>query len=221
MAGDSAREKYESLRDARRDRLRSAKPTLLSLVIILGIVGAVFGESLFNAWWLGAGVALLPTMMLFAPSQQEIAWRKGADGEATVGRALDSLEPEAWALHDRLIPGSRANIDHILIGPSGVWTVDAKHYSGRLETRARATQLWINGRNRSKLLDQADRQRSVVQEVLRTAGLGRVPVHAALCFVGVEWPLLFRPSQARGVTLTSPRRLRSLATVETLSLIHI
>jgi len=36
-------------------------------------------------------------------------------------------------LHDRRIPGTRANIDHIAIAPSGLWAIDAKHYKGRVE----------------------------------------------------------------------------------------
>jgi hypothetical protein len=47
----------------------------------------------------------------------------------------------------------------------------------------------------------------VVAEVLAEAGLAAVPVRPALCFVGVEWPLLFTPRSAGGVELISPRRL--------------
>ena len=38
-------------------------------------------------------------------------------------------------LHDRAVPGGRANIDHIAVVPSGVWVIDTKHYRGRLEQR--------------------------------------------------------------------------------------
>ena len=30
------------------------------------------------------------------------------------------------------VPGSSANIDHLVVGPTGVWVIDAKNYSGRL-----------------------------------------------------------------------------------------
>ncbi len=36
-------------------------------------------------------------------------------------------------LHDRRIPGSRANIDHIAIATSGVWVIDAKRYKGKVQ----------------------------------------------------------------------------------------
>ena len=31
-------------------------------------------------------------------------------------------------LHDLAVPGSRANVDHLVIGPTGVWVVDTKAY---------------------------------------------------------------------------------------------
>jgi hypothetical protein len=36
-------------------------------------------------------------------------------------------------LHDLAVPGSRANIDHMVIGPGGVFVIDSKQYRGRLQ----------------------------------------------------------------------------------------
>lgn len=173
------------------------------------IGGAVAMHVLVGAWWVGALIGLLPIASILIPSQREVAWRKGAEGEQAVGRALDKL-PSSRALHDLRIPGSRANIDHILIAPTGVWTIDAKNYTGKLETRRRGQELWVKGRNRSKLLEQARRQTAIVTDVLAAAGSGAVPVRPALCFLGVEWPLLFTPRHAADVALLSPRRLSKL-----------
>jgi hypothetical protein len=61
------------------------------------------------------------------------ARRKGAIGEEFVGSRLDKLAKQGFVvLHDRAIPGSRANIDHLVIGPTGVFVVDPKNYSGRI-----------------------------------------------------------------------------------------
>jgi hypothetical protein len=40
-------------------------------------------------------------------------------------------------LHDRAIPGTRSNIDHIAVVPSGVWVIDTKQYRGRVQRRDR------------------------------------------------------------------------------------
>jgi hypothetical protein len=36
-------------------------------------------------------------------------------------------------LHDLAVPGSPANLDHLMIGPGGVFVVDSKQYRGRLQ----------------------------------------------------------------------------------------
>jgi hypothetical protein len=51
-------------------------------------------------------------------------------------KLLDSRGVEL--LHDRRICGSRANIDHLAIGPGGVTVIDAKNYRGKVRTERRA-----------------------------------------------------------------------------------
>lgn len=52
------------------------------------------------------------------------------------GVRLDSLVSEEIAvLHDRRVPRSRANIDHIAITQAGIWVIDAKRYRGRPQVK--------------------------------------------------------------------------------------
>jgi hypothetical protein len=70
----------------------------------------------------------------FQPSPDTVAWRRGAVGERRTARLLGPLERQGWVvLHDLAVPGSRANLDHLMIGPGGVFVVDSKHYRGRLQ----------------------------------------------------------------------------------------
>jgi ElaB/YqjD/DUF883 family membrane-anchored ribosome-binding protein len=56
----------------------------------------------------------------FRPSPDAVAWRRGAAGERRTARLLGPLERQGWVvLHDVAVPGSRANIDHLAIGPGG------------------------------------------------------------------------------------------------------
>jgi len=84
---------------------------------------------------LGALAAMAVGWMLrFQPSPDTVAWRRGAAGERRTARVLAALEGEGWAvLHDLAVPRSRANIDHLVIGPGGVFVVDSKQYHGRLQ----------------------------------------------------------------------------------------
>jgi Nuclease-related domain len=54
-------------------------------------------------------------------------------GGAPHGPPLGYLERRGWAvLHDLAVPDSAANIDHLAIGPGGVFVIDSKQYRGRL-----------------------------------------------------------------------------------------
>ena len=44
-------------------------------------------------------------------------------------------------LHDLAVPGSRANLDHLVIGRGGVFVIDSKQYRGRLQLDS-AGRLW-------------------------------------------------------------------------------
>lgn len=134
------------------------------------------------------------------------SWAKGATGERTVGAILDGLVRRGVVvLHDRAIPGSKANIDHITVGPRGVHVIDPKHYTGRVEVRE--GRLFVKGRHRGKLVDSMERQAWEVEAALAQVD---VPVHPVLCFVGSQWPLIRRPLQFGRVAVVWPQRLEDL-----------
>ncbi|MGT2461381.1 NERD domain-containing protein [Sinomonas atrocyanea] len=150
--------------------------------------------------------------------QSTKAWETGAVGEERLGSRLDSLAGQGVAvLHDRRIPGSKANIDHIAITPSGIWVIDAKRYKGRPELkveggflRPRTETLVVGRRDCTKLVDGVLNQ----IEVLRPH-VPDVAVTGALCFVEADWPLIGGFFATRGVHVVSPRRLGKLLTQET------
>ncbi|WP_205687298.1 nuclease-related domain-containing protein [Cellulomonas endophytica] len=61
----------------------------------------------------------------------ERAWRIGAAAEESIGAELDGLAGHGWRVLHSLPVGERdADIDHVLIGPAGVFTVNSKHHPG-------------------------------------------------------------------------------------------
>lgn len=57
------------------------------------------------------------------------AVEKGNHGERVVAELLDVLDGAGWCvLHDRYKPGSTANLDHVVVGPPGVFVIDAKNW---------------------------------------------------------------------------------------------
>lgn len=137
-------------------------------------------------------------------------WETGAVGEERLGSRLDRLREEGIAVfHDRRIPGSRANIDHIVITSGGVHVIDAKRHKGRPALhvsgglfRPRTEKLLVRGRDRSGMVDRVLRQVDAV-----TSCVGDVSVTGTLCFVEADWPLFGGDFTTRGVWATWPRRL--------------
>lgn len=139
------------------------------------------------------------------------AWAKGADGERRVGARLDrDVANLGIVLHDRAVPRTQANIDHLVVAPSGVWIVDAKEYRGLVERRDRGgwlrtdQRLYVGGHDRTKVVAGAVWQRSVVEEALCDPA---VPLWSALCFVEAERRLFQRPFRVDGVWVTWPEKL--------------
>lgn len=138
------------------------------------------------------------------------AWHKGAAGEQRVGAVLDKLiGTGAIVLHDRAIPGSRSNIDHIVVARSGVWIVDTKNYAGQVECRDfggwRRTdlRLYVGGRNHTNLVAAMGKQ----VEAVRKAVDPSVPICSALCFTGAEWSWFPKPFAVNGVLVAWPDAL--------------
>ena len=141
----------------------------------------------------------------------------GADGEgdAELGRLLDDeLDGHAVVLHDRQRPGTTANIDHIVIAPTGVWVIDAKDWQGDVERRNIGGwfhddyRLYINRRDRTQTTRVLDKQTAAVAAVLVPLGLDSVPVHPCMCFVGAEWPPFgSHQFEINGVFISSPAEL--------------
>ena len=139
----------------------------------------------------------------------------GPGGEQKGGRRLDAWAaggPGRFVLHDRAIPGTKANIDHLVVAPSGVWVIDARAYSGRVQQvnagglLRSEWRLKVGGRYRSTLAAGVLRQmEQVVTALDRTAqGQSRPPVSGVLCFVGAEWSPFPRPFVFRGVHVAWP-----------------
>ena len=66
--------------------------------------------------------------------QSSRAWAIGARGEERLGAELGGVNG-IRVLNDRRVPGTRGNIDHIVIAPAGVFVVNAKDWSGTIQIR--------------------------------------------------------------------------------------
>ncbi|HEV3321778.1 MAG TPA: nuclease-related domain-containing protein [Solirubrobacteraceae bacterium] len=129
--------------------------TLGALAAATTVMGRRFGWQ--DPRFLGAEVGLL--LAIFAISRWVLPLverhDRGATGEEHVGRLLESLPERGWyVVHDASF--GRGNVDHILIGPGGVFTVETKSHPGPIRV----------GRLHGSLLGQAQAQRKAVEGIV-------------------------------------------------------
>jgi hypothetical protein len=99
------------------------------LAVATALLGRTFG--LRDIRFLGSEVGLLVAMFVVLRYVLPLVDRhdRGAKGEEQVGGLLDGLEGRGWhAIHDASL--GNGNVDHILIGPAGVFTVETKSHPG-------------------------------------------------------------------------------------------
>lgn len=185
VAGASAKREFERRSAKREARIREAHPKLGGLMLALS-----------------------------EDPQSTKAWAVGAVGEEKLGRRLDGLKSDnIHVLHDRLIPGTKANIDHIVVCSSGVFVIDAKKYKGRPSLRVeggflreRTEKLMVGSRDCTKLAGGVHKQMARVTTALANANLVDVQVAGMLCFVEADWPILGGEFSIAGIDVLWPKR---------------
>jgi hypothetical protein len=148
---------------------------------------------------------------LLGDGQSAEAWKKGALGEEALGAILDSVAVRHGfkVLHDRAIPRSAANIDHILIADRGIFVIDAKNYTGLVRVDEQGGMLtplvrtlYVGKRKQTKLVEGVKKQVSTVEKALEKLD-SPARVVGALAFYDADWPLFFKPTDIDGVLLNA------------------
>jgi hypothetical protein len=112
----------------------------------------------------------------------ERAFRVGAEGEEAVGPRLERLTKRGWhVLHSVPVGDRGSDIDHLLIGPGGVYTVNTKkHPGGRVWVGEHAIR--VNGQPTHYLRNSRFEAQRVTKTLLRRLG-HEVPARAVLVFL--------------------------------------
>jgi hypothetical protein len=126
--GGSALEGFRSAR-ARQRRVRATALLGVFVACAVGIAALAAGTST-AVQAIGVGILLAGAvvgLIAWGVGGDVERWRRGASAEQVTARHLAHLSSRRWSVwHDLRVPGSRANIDHVVIGPTGVWVVDTK-----------------------------------------------------------------------------------------------
>src|SRR4051795_6270589 len=118
---------------------------------------------------------------------------------------LDELDGVA-SLHDRRLPQSKDQIDHLAVGGSAVWVIAARRYAGTI--RRDDDRLRVGRRDRTRLVHLVQHQVAYVVSALSFLDIPRPTVRGAVCFLDGEFDLPAQPFDVDGVLVTSLRALR-------------
>jgi hypothetical protein len=180
-AGQHARETTRRL--ARRALVAIGAMVLVGVVVGIedGFLSLAFGLAEVGTY---GGLLLIDRVVLPVVDR----WDRGAEGEEHVGAILDALASEGWlAIHD--VTFGHGNIDHVLIGPGGLLTVETKSHRGRIA------------------VDRLD-ERMLRQAYAQAKALERVTGRAVAPLLVFSRAYLDRPvTRQRGVTVLPARML--------------
>lgn len=170
----------------------SLRPVLIAMLALFAMLIAWGGIGLRGvplvAFELGAIGAMVSADRLY--SDQAGRWLRGAEGERAVGAICAELEADGWrAIHD--VSLGHGNIDHILIGPGGIFTIETKSHRGRIPIDHIDPKMLKQAYAEKKLLERITGQK--VQALL---------VFSRAYLVGSV------PAQRQGITILPARMLR-------------
>src|SRR5687767_15947784 len=120
--------------------------------MIIFVTGLLFGASLVLAflgfvWWPLSLVVIPLVIGVHHLSSHGRAldfdpWLTGASGESQVRNALKELESIGYVIVGDVDIG-KGNIDHVVVGPTGVFAIETKNRGGRV--RSKEGRLLLNG----------------------------------------------------------------------------
>jgi hypothetical protein len=209
LAGSVGRLGRSALTQYRRRRAEELAAWTRSLawwapiVAAAGLVVGALADQAGLPWagLVGLAIAVLVGWRLrFRPSEQARAWRRGAHGERETARVLDRLARDGYVvLHDLAMPGSSANVDHLVLGPSGVFVIDSKQWTGQVH-QSSDELVWHNQYRLDRTLASVRWQAETLGRLLG------VPVAPVICVHGAQ--VQHGGLRAQGVAIVPTTLLR-------------
>ncbi len=145
--------------------------------------------------------ALVGWRLRFRPSEQARSWQRGAHGERHTSRLLDRLPRDGYVVfYDLAVPDSPANVDHLVIGPSGVFVIDSKQWTGSVYQGADGL-VWHNHYRLDRTLETVRWEAEMIGRLLGTPAAPLLCVHGAHVHGG--------GLHAQGVAIVPAHLLRS------------
>lgn len=160
------------------------------LVILLGIL-------LFNLdnqyVLLKIVVFLILGALAYCTFKNSQSFIKGMEGENDVYKILKQLPQEYKVLHD-FVDGKRGNIDYVVVGPTGIWTIEVKNYKEQN----------VDNQYLAQYLAQAYAEAKTLSDLLL------LPVNSILVFTNPNTIIHFGLNKQKGVYVIGKKWLLDL-----------
>lgn len=115
-------------------------------------------------------LTMLPFLMKYLNKKiklfenERLNFRKGYVGEAVVGYVLEKFPEDYRVIHDLTTPFG--NIDHVVVGPSGVYIIDTKNWRGIITADGNG-EILLNGKQQKPEIKNLQRTIMNIKEKIK------------------------------------------------------
>jgi Nuclease-related domain len=182
--GAAAQAAYRRCRQREREDRRHGRLWRAGAVVAAAL-GAGIPIGLTMGAWIGWRMAVLAALLVWwrlrlRPSARARLWRRQAAVQRRTAVVLGRLEREGClVLHDIVLPGWPASLDHLVLGATGVWAIESWQRS-RLPRRRKITSPWRSD-GAAGAVRELRWKAAAITDALAGAG---IPVRPLLCVHG-------------------------------------
>jgi hypothetical protein len=180
-----------SVRDLPPDVQLEFWRTRLLIMVIVGGVAAALTKNWEIAVTLAVLAGILDTVRRSRNAAQYLnGYRDHLAARKRTRAQLVKLRRDGYfTLDDRPIPSSSEVIDHLVVGPTGVYAIDSEKWDAKLPIRTlNGRRLYLGPESQKERLDHAVWEASMASEILSAALGYDVPVRPALAIYGPKVP---------------------------------
>ncbi len=184
---------------------------IVLLFWLLGFVAGIFlGDNNVIDFLISLSILIWISTSLFSLYKMFESSFLGIKGEATISTYLEALYRDGVRHLDNIdFKLNRGDIDHVVVSPSGVWTVETKNTKNIFLTDKNLFDKEENQFLKS-CLKQAYAEACSVRDFLSKNGYGDVPVHPILVFANTYAKVDLKYAPIQGVYVVGRQGLKNV-----------
>lgn len=106
------------------------KSSKYNSILIIGAFFSLIGLLGFIVTFLSLFILIIGAGLIYYGYNNGKSWNNGIKGEYIVAEYLNQLPEDYFVFNDVKFPGSYGNLDHVVVGPTGIYVIETKNYKG-------------------------------------------------------------------------------------------